>query len=780
MNNFPGLYFQTLVIQNYRTFGQKKTIINFDDYFGLTSIRGLNKDQQTADSRNGCGKSSILSALCFAITGKPLKKAKSQGALVNHLNKKGLRVTLDFWFKGQFCRIDRGVSPSFCKFYRRPVGETKEIEEYDESIRAGKGATEDLIQNLLGLDLAMFRLVVVSAAKQDAFFNMDAKDQKPLIENLFNQTRLSQKGARIKQQRELLEIELDKEKVRLEERLKAHQRALENKKAIFDNQAKWVSDQTAKIAQLEVSQAKWIEDQTKKINGIIADKAKWTTDQDKKIASLREQLDALNAIDLDTEIATWATIDELTASRIDVMSSIRLATSNVSQCEANIAAVEGERTKIARWLADADKQDPSAFIAAWDEAQANKDVQARYKTELAPKLQEETKLRAQVASLTKEIAAFDENCPTCGQLWPDHQKMHAAKAQKETELAEVSAAFDAVSTEIMRLNMGISESQPMFPTSAYFSTRDSAVSFDSDKKNKEEQKRDLSVKLAEGNKLLTENRETLAEHQAISREVDTTIESLKADLKTASKMAAEAVVVEYARIGDSIVMAEREINPYDGMIEKAEAETNPYDAMIAASLTEVNPFDKMVEDMDDEAAVAPDTSLIDSFEQTILEMKELEKLMTRKDSPLRAGILREWLPRLNHAVTKYLTKTEFEYGVQFNGDLTVSIFASNGEEKDFGDLSSGEEERLDLALSWAFRDIFEQLHYPINFYAVDERLDSGLCPAGAVKGATVLKEMSLVKNRVIFLITHRQDANELVDKYITVVKEHGFSELTSG
>ena len=188
MKNFPGLYLQTLTLQNYRTFGHKKTVINFDDYFGLTSIRGLNKDQQTADSRNGCGKSSILSALCFAITGKPLKKAKSQGALVNHINKKGMRVTLDFWFKGQFCRIDRGVSPSFCKFYRRPVGETKDIEEYDESIRAGKGATEDLIQGLLGLDLAMFRLVVVSAAKQDAFFSMDAKDQKPLIESLFNQS----------------------------------------------------------------------------------------------------------------------------------------------------------------------------------------------------------------------------------------------------------------------------------------------------------------------------------------------------------------------------------------------------------------------------------------------------------------------------------------------------------------------------------------------------------------------------------------------------------------
>jgi len=748
VKNFPGLYLQTLTLQNYRTFGHKKTVINFDDYFGLTSIRGLNKDQQTADSRNGCGKSSILSALCFAITGKPLKKAKSQGALVNHINKKGMRVTLDFWFKGQFCRIDRGVSPSFCKFYRRPVGETKDIEEYDESIRAGKGATEDLIQGLLGLDLAMFRLVVVSAAKQDAFFSMDAKDQKPLIESLFNQTRLSQKGARIKQQRELLEIELDKEKVRLEERLKAHKRAVENKQAIFANQEKWISDQTAKIAQLQVVQAKWV------------------TDQAAKIAALEDKTRAFDGIDHEAEITGWAIIEELRTSRADVASSIKMANLHVGQITVTISNIEAERAKLARWLADAEKQDPAAFIKEWDEAVALKEVQSRYQTELAPKLKEETALRTRVATLTKEIAAFNDHCPTCDQLWPDHQKMHAAKSEKEAELAILSAEFNAVSTDIMRLNMGISESQPKFPVSTYFSSRDSAVSFDSDKKNKAEQKEELTKKLGENNSLLTSHKATLAEHEAVDAEVAMALVAQSADLKTASKHAAERIPIELARITDEI--------------EAAITGSNPHDAMVERALSELNPFDKMVADMEDEKAAAPDTSLITSYEQTIVEMKELEKLMTRKDSPLRAGILKEWLPRLNHAVTKYLAKTEFEYGVLFNGDLTVSIFASNGEEKDFGDLSSGEEERLDLALSWAFRDIFEQLHYPINFYAVDERLDSGLCPAGAVKGATVLKEMSMAKNRVIFLITHRQDANELVDKYITVVKEHGFSELTNG
>ena len=70
----------------------QKAYINFDEFDGLTVIKGKNLD---TGGSNGAGKSTIVEAVYFALTGKTLRKS-TEASLVNFQAKKGLEVAVKF------------------------------------------------------------------------------------------------------------------------------------------------------------------------------------------------------------------------------------------------------------------------------------------------------------------------------------------------------------------------------------------------------------------------------------------------------------------------------------------------------------------------------------------------------------------------------------------------------------------------------------------------------------------------------------------------------------
>lgn len=70
----------------------QKAQIDFTKFGGLTVIKGKNLD---TGGSNGSGKSTIVEAVYFALTGKTLRKS-TEASLVNSQAKKGLEVSLSF------------------------------------------------------------------------------------------------------------------------------------------------------------------------------------------------------------------------------------------------------------------------------------------------------------------------------------------------------------------------------------------------------------------------------------------------------------------------------------------------------------------------------------------------------------------------------------------------------------------------------------------------------------------------------------------------------------
>jgi DNA repair exonuclease SbcCD ATPase subunit len=156
----------------------------------------------------------------------------------------------------------------------------------------------------------------------------------------------------------------------------------------------------------------------------------------------------------------------------------------------------------------------------------------------------------------------------------------------------------------------------------------------------------------------------------------------------------------------------------------------------------------------------------------------LNKLLTSKDSFVRKRIIDQNLAFLNQRLTYYLDKIGLPHLVEFQNDLTV-IITQLGQDLDFDNLSRGERNRLILSMSWAFRDVWENLYHPINLLFIDELVDSGMDASGVESSIAVLKKMTRERNKNVFLISHRDDLTSRVNHVLKVIKENGFTSYSN-
>ena len=117
--------------------------------------------------------------------------------------------------------------------------------------------------------------------------------------------------------------------------------------------------------------------------------------------------------------------------------------------------------------------------------------------------------------------------------------------------------------------------------------------------------------------------------------------------------------------------------------------------------------------------------------------------------------------------------------VEFTHELTAKI-THFGREKDFGNLSNGQQARVNLALSLSFRDVLQNLHDHVNFCMFDEVLDVGLDYVGVKAAAEMLKRKAIEEKLCLFIISHKDELSNAFDRSITIELEKGFSYINDG
>ena len=149
------------------------------------------------------------------------------------------------------------------------------------------------------------------------------------------------------------------------------------------------------------------------------------------------------------------------------------------------------------------------------------------------------------------------------------------------------------------------------------------------------------------------------------------------------------------------------------------------------------------------------------------------KLLTDNKSFIRKNLIDQYIPFINDHISHYLQILDLPHRIEINSDLTVSIIYMN-EKLSYGGLSNGEKNRVNLAVSLAFRSFIADSINTFNFIGIDELLDNGLDSSGFYGVFKILKNM---KNTSVFLISHREELITEADSVITVKKQHGFSTI---
>ena len=199
---------------------------------------------------------------------------------------------------------------------------------------------------------------------------------------------------------------------------------------------------------------------------------------------------------------------------------------------------------------------------------------------------------------------------------------------------------------------------------------------------------------------------------------------------------------------------------------------------VEAKQAETNPYLEQIEELKNTAVQEISWDHANDLVRVKEHQEFLYKLLTNKDSFVRKRIIDQNLAFLNQRLTYYLDKIGLPHIVEFQNDLTV-IITQLGQDLDFDNLSRGERNRLILSMSWAFRDVWENLYHSINLLFIDELVDSGMDSSGVESSIAVLKRMTRERDKNVFLISHRDDLTSRVNHVLKVIKENGFTSYSN-
>jgi DNA repair exonuclease SbcCD ATPase subunit len=195
-------------------------------------------------------------------------------------------------------------------------------------------------------------------------------------------------------------------------------------------------------------------------------------------------------------------------------------------------------------------------------------------------------------------------------------------------------------------------------------------------------------------------------------------------------------------------------------------------------LNENNPYLEQIEELKHTALQDINWDTVNDLTKVKEHQEFLYKLLTNKDSFIRKKIIDQNLNYLNKRLSYYIDKMGLPHTVVFQNDLNVEI-TQLGQDLDFDNLSRGERNRLILSLSWAFRDVWENLYQHINLLFIDELIDAGMDAAGVESGLAVLKKMARERKKNIFLISHKDELIGRVNNVLKVIKENGFTSYST-
>jgi len=711
--------FISISLQNFLSYGANTTVIDLQRK-GTTLILGQDLDNTSnGTGANGAGKTTIIEALVFGVYGKALSNI-SVNNLVNNVNKKNMEVTVTFEKDGTYYHIKRvrkGKGGNYIKFFSKQG--SADFTDKDEFTRDASNTTEE-IQKVIGMPYELFCRIVVFSATHIAFLDLPLPQQTKIIEELFALTILSDKATilkeHIKDSERSMEIAINKKRLLEEEHIR-HDGQIESAKGRIE---------------------------------------RWQVTQSSKITALEESIKALSKIDVDKELKAYKDLIPLqTKIKEDYLSFTNIETklketqqnhynwecdkdTKIEKIHSQLKKIEGvdiqEQQELQSQLVDLEKE---AGIVTSEMEQAG-----QVQNEMDVKLDKKTKELEHLQS---------DKCPYCLQDFKDSKKK---QAEVQAEIGKLTTNLDQIFEVLQELDMEVK--------GLNFKIHETC----------------LRIKIGDVNELLdiksqqSQLEQSLKDLESSPNPFDDLLNSF--DEKDIEKKKKAITVLEKKEKG---IIAKITQEEDDLMITRDNLKMNIKELQDVKAMA--NPYHEELAELSEIKLEPINTKEIDELDKLIKHQKFLKNLLTKKDSFIRKTLLDKNISFLNTRLQLYLNELGLQHIVEFTHDLTASI-TRFGKSLDFGNLSHGQQARVNIALSLSFRDLLESLHAPINVFLLDEVLDEGLDAIGVETAAKLIKRKTRDENLSTFIISHKNEIDRRFDRIMTVNMEDEFSFINEG
>lgn len=223
--------FKNITYQNFMSTGNKPIGLALNDS-KITVVSG----------KNGHGKSSLSSAIYYALYGKAFNKV-NLSSLINSVNKKGLLVTLELDVNGVSYIVKRGMKPNVFEVY------------VDGKLKPQPANVKDyqrwLIENVLHMDERTFRQVVTMGSTSFVpFMKLGAADRRVVIEDLLSIDVISKMNVIAKARAKILEndkSEYEHTLFTLEKEYEATQQSIEAIKVNIEDNIERINKQLKEL-----------------------------------------------------------------------------------------------------------------------------------------------------------------------------------------------------------------------------------------------------------------------------------------------------------------------------------------------------------------------------------------------------------------------------------------------------------------------------------------------------------------------------------------------------
>ena len=731
--------FKELYLRNFLSYGNNVTAFKLD-FTTPTLVVGRNHDEITNGqiTSNGAGKSTILNAISFCLYDETIADiAKSD--IVNYINDKNMEVAVIFECDGVHYKVSRyrknkALGGDGVRLF---INQKEAVfEKEHDKTKSSMAETTAEIAKILKLPFTIFSRIVVILASYEPFLSLPSShatkaNQRDIIEELFGLTELTVKADKLSILMKNLRVELKELQTRNDRISSERQRQVEQIESTEGKMGEWVVTNAANIKEIKTKLKTYVAINFEEIESIL-------TKIEIVSQTIVNKTQLLNAAKRDLETITE---NNRSLTRWDTTHS------------ANVERLESELTELQ--AVDVD------YLT---------DIQtkvAEYSSELVTIRRDIADINAKVATESGKISKKeneilllnDNQCPYCKQAFHDIKEK---KEECEKAIKDVSDFIEETTKPLATLQKGEALLIGLLEPIKNIKIPSNLKSIESSIIQK---KSELDTVKSQTNPF------TLKETMSVEGE----IMDIQADLSaiTSEKAALEVELTSHNPQNYGIqswnrVSVQKVNSEIDNLADKLQ---NYKDA--------VNPFESVVDDLKKVLATKlekPDEDKVDELSELLEHQEFLSKLLTKKDSFVRKALLTKNIPFLNSRLDHYLKLMGLNHKVLFTEEMGVNI-SKFGTQWSYGNLSGGQKARVNLALSFAFRDVLQARFSKINFCMLDECLDTGLDDVGVGLAAKTIKNVAVAEQLAMLVISHKGEIANLFDSKLEVELRGGFTTV---